>query len=67
MSDPYPDLDPWEAYEVACKRIVELEAEKERLREALETMLEMIETKGFGKQYAIDMARDALLAQEDDR
>ena len=26
MTDPYPDKDPWEAYELACVRITEIEA-----------------------------------------
>jgi hypothetical protein len=37
-----------------------LKAERDRLREALEMMLEMIEMNGFGKAAAIDTARAAL-------
>jgi hypothetical protein len=35
MIDSFPDLDPWEAYELACKRIAELEAERNTLQAAL--------------------------------
>src|SRR5690606_21557584 len=39
-------------------------AENERLKEALEMMVEMVEMNGFGKAAAMDTAR-AALAQED--
>lgn len=44
----------------AGRRIAELEAENQRLREALEMMLEMSEMGGFGKAAAEDVARAAL-------
>lgn len=37
-----------------------LRAERDALREALEVMVEMIEMKGFGFHYAMDLARAAL-------
>lgn len=37
-----------------------LVAERDTLREALEVMVEMIEMKGFGFHYAMDLARAAL-------
>lgn len=38
-------------------------AERDALREALEMMVEMVEMNGFGRDYAMDVAR-AALAQE---
>ena len=35
-------------------------AEKNALREALEAMVEMVEMNGFGRAYAMDVARAAL-------
>lgn len=35
-------------------------AERDALREALETMVEMVEMNGFGRAYAMDVARAAL-------
>jgi len=35
-------------------------AEADALREALETMVEMVEMNGFGRAYAMDLARAAL-------
>lgn len=42
------------------------EARAERLAEALQTMVEMVEMNGFGRAYAMDVAR-AALDQEADR
>ena len=35
-------------------------AERDSLRHALETMVEMVEMNGFGRAYAMDVARAAL-------
>lgn len=35
-------------------------AERDALRDALETMVEMVEMNGFGRAYAMDVARAAL-------
>jgi len=40
--------------------IRELLAERNALREALEMMVEMVEMNGFGRDYAMDVARAAL-------
>ena len=40
--------------------IRELMAERDALREALEMMVEMVEMNGFGRAYAMDVARAAL-------
>lgn len=45
-------------------RATALEAANARLREALKTMVEMVEMNGFGKDYAIDMARAALAHEQ---
>ena len=41
-----------------------LKQQNRRLMEALECMVEMIEMNGFGKDYAIDLAKAALDAAE---
>jgi hypothetical protein len=44
--------------------IRELLAERDALREALETMVEMVEMNGFGRAYAMDIARAALAEEK---
>ncbi len=39
-------------------------AERNALREALEMMVEMVEMNGFGRDYAMDVARAALAQGE---
>lgn len=40
-------------------------AERDALRHALETMVEMVEMNGFGRAYAMDVARDALAQDQE--
>ena len=47
-------------------QIEKLEAEHKALREALEAMVEMVEMGGFGKAYAMDLAKAALQEQGDE-
>lgn len=42
-----------------------LEAENVKLREALEMMVEMVEMNGFGRDYAMDVARAALAQKQE--
>ncbi len=51
---------------VLGRKVERLEAENARLREALETMVEMIEMNGFGRDYAMDLARAALKGGKDE-
>ena len=53
------------AYIAAChpEAIRALLAERDALREALETMVEMVEMNGFGRAYAMNVARAALAQQ----
>lgn len=41
-------------------------AERDALREALEMMVEMVEMNGFGRDYAMDVARAALAQEQGD-
>jgi len=50
--------------EAAHKRIEKLEAEKAEMAVALKTMVEMVEMNGFGKHYALDLARAAIRREE---
>ena len=42
-------------------------AERDALRDALETMVEMVEMNGFGRDYAMDVARAALAQGQGER
>jgi len=42
--------------------VQELLAERDALRDALETMVEMVKMNGFGRDYAMDVARAAIEA-----
>lgn len=44
-----------------------LEAENVKLREALEMMVEMVEMNGFGRDYAMDVARAALAQKQEEK
>ena len=44
----------------AIDRVEHLEAEKAEMAIALNTMVEMVEMNGFGKHYALDLARAAI-------
>ena len=44
----------------AFERVKALETERDTLREALEVMVEMVEMNGFGRAYAMGVARTAL-------
>lgn len=65
-----PTQGPWgathgDAYLIAAcdpDTIRALLAERDALREALEVMVEMVEMNGFGRAYAMDVARAALAA-----
>ena len=50
--------------EAALERIEKLEAEKSEMVVALKTMVEMVEMNGFGKHYALDLARAAIRREE---
>lgn len=58
-----------EAYISACDpdTIRELLAERDALREALEMMVEMVEMNGFGRDYAMDVARAALAQKQGEK
>ncbi|NYT81398.1 hypothetical protein H0A70_07835 [Alcaligenaceae bacterium] len=60
------DGDAMLAYRLASGPTVirALLAERDALREALETMVEMVEMNGFGRSYAMDVARAALAQGE---
>jgi len=49
---------------IAKERIEKLEAEKAEMAVALKTMVEMVEMNGFGKHYALDLARAAIRGEE---
>lgn len=59
-----PNAQANAAFIVACDpdTIRALLAERDALREALEVMVEMVEMNGFGRAYAMDVARAALAA-----
>ena len=44
-----------------------MRAEMDALREALETMVEMVEMNGFGRAYAMDVARSALAQEQGEK
>ena len=48
----------------AIDRVEHLEAEKSEMAIALKTMVEMVEMNGFGKHYALDLARAAIRREE---
>ena len=48
----------------AIDRVERLEAEKAEMAVALKTMVEMVEMNGFGKHYALDLARAAIGREE---
>jgi ribosomal protein L37AE/L43A len=51
-------LDPDKLISAWNTRVVD--TDNQRLREALEAMVEMVEMNGFGKAYCLDIARAAL-------
>ena len=48
----------------AFEAVERLEAEKSEMVVALKTMVEMVEMNGFGKHYALDLARAAIRREE---
>jgi hypothetical protein len=50
MSDPYPDLEPWEAYELACSRLLEYDKEIHHLKECLREVSPLVVGANFSEE-----------------